>query len=45
MTSHKSFYNANCSSTQRLLYDHNGHLVAVETAEQKLLVATDQVPI
>ena len=36
-------HNPKASSTQRLLYDHNGHLVAVETAEQKLLVATDQV--
>ena len=36
-------HNPKASSTQRLLYDHNGHLAAIETAEQKLLVATDQV--
>lgn len=36
-------HNPKASSTQRLLYDHNGHLVAIETSEQKLLVATDQV--
>jgi len=36
-------HNPKASSTQRLLYDHNGHLAAIETSEQKLLVATDQV--
>jgi hypothetical protein len=35
-------HNPKSSMTQRLLYDHNGHLAAVETSEQKLLVATDQ---
>ena len=34
-------HNPKIGLTQRLLYDHLGHLVAIETGEQRMLIATD----
>ncbi len=36
-------HNPRSELTQRLLYDLRGHLVQIETADQRILVATDQV--
>ncbi|XP_040567553.1 teneurin-m isoform X3 [Lepeophtheirus salmonis] len=36
-------HNPKSGSTKILLYDHKGHLVAIETDDQRILVATDQV--